>query len=62
MGDPLERILIVAINSDSTKAQELPTEQEYENLLPEQQRSYRILPERAVRSGNSNFTRGIRQH
>ncbi len=35
-GDPLERILIIAINSDSTKAEEL-TEQEYDNLPIQQQ-------------------------
>ena len=35
-GDPLERLLIIAINSDSTKAQELQSEQEYEDLPTDQ--------------------------
>ena len=52
MGDPLERILIIAINSDSTKAEEL-TEQEYENLPTDQQGAIEFY--RKERSGRETL-------
>lgn len=51
-GDPLERILIIAINSDSTKAEEL-TEQEYENLPTQQQGAIEFY--RKERSGRETL-------
>ena len=51
-GDPLERILIIAINSDSTKAEEL-TEQEYENLPTEQRGAIEFY--RRERSGRETL-------
>ena len=51
-GDPLERILIIAINSDSTKAEEL-TEQEYDNLPTQQQGAIEFY--RQERSGRETL-------
>ena len=51
-GDPLERILIIAINSDSTKAEEL-TEQEYDNLPAQQQGAIEFY--RKERSGRETL-------
>ena len=51
-GDPLERILIIAINSDSTKAEEL-TEQEYDNLPTQQQGAIEFY--RKERSGRETL-------
>ncbi|MDE2704694.1 MAG: hypothetical protein OXI35_06460, partial [Gemmatimonadota bacterium] len=51
-GDPLERILIIALNSDSTKAEEL-TEQEYENLPTQQQGAIEFY--RKERSGRETL-------
>ena len=51
-GDPLERILIVALNSDSTKAEEL-TEQEYDNLPTQQQGAIEFY--RRERSGRETL-------
>ena len=51
-GDPLERILIIAINSDSTKAEEL-TKQEYDNLPAQQQGAIEFY--RKERSGRETL-------
>ena len=51
-GDPLERILIIAINSDSTKAEEL-TKQEYDNLPAQQQGTIEFY--RKERSGRETL-------
>ena len=51
-GDPLERILIIAINSDSTKAEEL-TEQEYDTLPTQQQGAIEFY--RKERSGRETL-------
>ncbi|MYK42310.1 MAG: hypothetical protein F4049_19100 [Gemmatimonadetes bacterium] len=51
-GDPLERILIIAINSDSTKTEEL-TKQEYDNLPTQQQGAIEFY--RKERSGRETL-------